>query len=241
VPTVKTPVCKYICTQIGGINTPPHTHTRARGLSANIHSLKVRINQIFPIRNDADWRPLRAWCENRFTIRRLIAKLYQFYDPACGNELTFSKIDSCLNISDMYILFGKLPWKLFNENKGLWNKRLFLLVFYSAYFKHFYYEMSNFMRKCSTLFFLGLEVLTAAVIDVAIFWDIAPRSLYVNRCFGGMYHLHLQCLESTEQDPSIQQLARQNSSLSNAGPRRTIWLYTAEDGKIQQPFSFIFI
>jgi hypothetical protein len=28
--------------------------------------------------------------------------------------------------------------------------------------------------------------------NVAIFWDIAPCSRYVNRCFGGTYHLHLQ-------------------------------------------------
>jgi hypothetical protein len=36
---------------------------------------------------------------------------------------------------------------------------------------------------------LGFKVLTAAVMNVAIFWDIAPSSPYVNRRFGEMYYL----------------------------------------------------
>jgi hypothetical protein len=36
------------------------------------------------------------------------------------------------------------------------------------------------------------EALTAVAMNVATFWDIAPCSPYVNRCFGGKYHLHLQ-------------------------------------------------
>jgi hypothetical protein len=39
---------------------------------------------------------------------------------------------------------------------------------------------------------VGSEALTAVVMNVAMFWDIAPYSPYVNRRFGGMYHLHLQ-------------------------------------------------
>jgi hypothetical protein len=35
------------------------------------------------------------------------------------------------------------------------------------------------------------EVLTALVMNVAIFWDIAPCSPYVNLRFGATYH-HLQ-------------------------------------------------
>jgi hypothetical protein len=35
--------------------------------------------------------------------------------------------------------------------------------------------------------------------DVAIFWDILPNSPYVNRRFGGTYHLHLQCRKSADQ------------------------------------------
>jgi hypothetical protein len=31
---------------------------------------------------------------------------------------------------------------------------------------------------------IGFEVLTAVVMNVAIFWDIAPSRLYVNRLFG---------------------------------------------------------
>jgi hypothetical protein len=35
------------------------------------------------------------------------------------------------------------------------------------------------------------EVLTAAVMNVAIFWNIASYSPYVNQHFEGMYRLHL--------------------------------------------------
>jgi hypothetical protein len=49
---------------------------------------------------------------------------------------------------------------------------------------------------------VGFEVLTAVVINIVIFRDIAPCSPYVNRRFGGTYHLHLQGLKSVEQDPS---------------------------------------
>jgi hypothetical protein len=41
--------------------------------------------------------------------------------------------------------------------------------------------------------FVALEVLTAAVMKITIFWDIPPcSSLKVNRCFGGTYRLYLQ-------------------------------------------------
>jgi hypothetical protein len=40
---------------------------------------------------------------------------------------------------------------------------------------------------------LGLEVLTAVVMETSIFWDITPCSpLNVNRRFGRTYRLHLQ-------------------------------------------------
>jgi hypothetical protein len=35
--------------------------------------------------------------------------------------------------------------------------------------------------------------------NVAIFWDIAPRGLYVDRRFGGTYQLRLQGGKSAEQ------------------------------------------
>jgi hypothetical protein len=38
---------------------------------------------------------------------------------------------------------------------------------------------------------VGFEVLTAAVMNLAIFWDIVLCSPYVNRRFRGMYHPHL--------------------------------------------------
>jgi hypothetical protein len=37
----------------------------------------------------------------------------------------------------------------------------------------------------TTHHFVGFEVLTVVVMNVAIFWDIAPCSPYFNRCFGG--------------------------------------------------------
>jgi hypothetical protein len=55
---------------------------------------------------------------------------------------------------------------------------------------------------------LGFEVLTAAVLTVSVFWDIAPCSLYVDECFGGTYHLDPQGRKSTEQETSLQQVAR---------------------------------
>jgi hypothetical protein len=52
---------------------------------------------------------------------------------------------------------------------------------------------------------VGFEVLTAVVMNVAIFWDIAPCSPYVNQRFGGTYHLYLQGKKSAEQETSVQQ------------------------------------
>jgi hypothetical protein len=39
-------------------------------------------------------------------------------------------------------------------------------------------------------------------IKLVIFWDIAPCSPYMNRCFGGTYHRHLQGRKSAEQETS---------------------------------------
>jgi hypothetical protein len=36
------------------------------------------------------------------------------------------------------------------------------------------------------------------VMNVAVVWDIAPFIPYVNRRFGGSYHLHLQCRKRAE-------------------------------------------
>jgi hypothetical protein len=43
----------------------------------------------------------------------------------------------------------------------------------------------------------------AVVINIAIFWDIAPCIPYVNQRFGGTYHLHLQGQKSAEQETSL--------------------------------------
>jgi hypothetical protein len=49
----------------------------------------------------------------------------------------------------------------------------------------------------------------AVLTNVAIFRDSAPSSPYVNRRFGGMYHLHLRDRKSDEQETSVYQVARQ--------------------------------
>jgi hypothetical protein len=36
------------------------------------------------------------------------------------------------------------------------------------------------------------EVFTAMTMKNAVFWDVALCRYFVNRRFGGMYHLHLQ-------------------------------------------------
>jgi hypothetical protein len=48
------------------------------------------------------------------------------------------------------------------------------------------------------MWYVGFEVLTAVVKNVAIFWDVQPYSHYVNRCFGGTYDLNLQGRKSAK-------------------------------------------
>jgi hypothetical protein len=43
-------------------------------------------------------------------------------------------------------------------------------------------------------------------VNIAIFWDTAPCSQFVNRRFGGTYHLHIQGKKSTEEEASVQQI-----------------------------------
>jgi hypothetical protein len=42
-----------------------------------------------------------------------------------------------------------------------------------------------------------------SLLKIAIFWDIAPCSPYMNRRFGGTYHFHLQGRKSAEQETSV--------------------------------------
>jgi hypothetical protein len=41
------------------------------------------------------------------------------------------------------------------------------------------------------------------IMKIAIIWDIAPCSSYMNWRFGWLYHLHLQDLKSTKQEISV--------------------------------------
>jgi hypothetical protein len=49
------------------------------------------------------------------------------------------------------------------------------------------------------------------ILNVALFWDIAPCSPYVNRLFRGTYHLHLHGRKLGEQETSVQLVARKKS------------------------------
>jgi hypothetical protein len=46
------------------------------------------------------------------------------------------------------------------------------------------------------------------MMNIASFWDRVQCNLYVNRRFGGTYHLQLQDRKSAEQETSVQQAAR---------------------------------
>jgi hypothetical protein len=57
----------------------------------------------------------------------------------------------------------------------------------------------EFQQMCSSVFYnkiksphAGFQVLTAVVMNVAIFWNILPCSPYMTLCFRGLYHVHLQ-------------------------------------------------
>jgi hypothetical protein len=66
---------------------------------------------------------------------------------------------------------------------------------------------------------MGFEVLTAVIMKLAIFWDIAPYSMYMSGRFGKTYHLHLQCRKSAEKETS------ENRRLVLAQP-----IFVPEDG-----------
>jgi hypothetical protein len=51
--------------------------------------------------------------------------------------------------------------------------------------------------------FVAFEVLTEAVMDVAISWDILSCSPYMNRRFGGKYYFRLQGKKQAEQETSV--------------------------------------
>jgi hypothetical protein len=68
------------------------------------------------------------------------------------------------------------------------------------------------IRFCS----IGFVVLTAVVMNAAIFWDIAlcTSTPYANRRFGGNVSLHLQGRKSYEQEISVQKVATQRRDVA---------------------------
>jgi hypothetical protein len=74
----------------------------------------------------------------------------------------------------------------------------------------------------------GFEILTAVVMNVAMFCDIAPCCSYVNRRFGGIYHLHLQGRKSTKKETIMVPSHTDFTALYI-----TKWQYSKQVGHIQ--------
>jgi hypothetical protein len=49
---------------------------------------------------------------------------------------------------------------------------------------------------------VGFEIFTAVVMKIAIFWDTAPCSPYMNRRFGGTYHLIFRVKNQLSKKPA---------------------------------------
>jgi hypothetical protein len=59
----------------------------------------------------------------------------------------------------------------------------------------------------------GPDVLTAVIMNAAIFWDITPCSPYMNRRFGGTFNLYLQGRKSVGKESSAKKIAGLISTL----------------------------
>jgi hypothetical protein len=62
---------------------------------------------------------------------------------------------------------------------------------------------NSFRSAWKIKYIVEFKVLTAVVMNVTVFWDIASSSLYVNRRFGGKYNLHLQNRKSAELETRV--------------------------------------
>jgi hypothetical protein len=54
---------------------------------------------------------------------------------------------------------------------------------------------------------MTIKKLAEIMLRVLTFWDTAPCTPYVNRCFGGIYHFHLQGRKSAEEETGVQKMA----------------------------------
>jgi hypothetical protein len=57
-------------------------------------------------------------------------------------------------------------------------------------------------RMTMSICTVEFEVITAGVMNVPIFWGIAPCSPYVNPRFEGIYHFHLQGEKQSSKKPA---------------------------------------
>jgi hypothetical protein len=85
--------------------------------------------------------------------------------------------------------------------------------------------------------YVEFEVLTAAVRNVAIYWDTAPCTPYANRRLGVTYHLHLQGRKSAEQETSLKQAVRQNF---RNFPNETLCMCTDTKSRNETKLSLMF-
>jgi hypothetical protein len=77
-------------------------------------------------------------------------------------------------------------------------------------------------QSCDFLGIIGFWGSQSCSKNVQIFWDVAPYRLFVNRHFGGKYHLHLQGRKSAEQETGVQPVVLSSSSriVKNWGEQR---------------------
>jgi hypothetical protein len=103
----------------------------------------------------------------------------------------------------------------------LYVSTLFLVIF------RWYTYLNNWIFKPHILIehvsLVGSEVPTAVVLKITIFWDISQCSPYMNRCFGGTYHLHLQGRKSAEQETSESRWLSRRSCPSECLPHTPVF------------------
>jgi hypothetical protein len=78
------------------------------------------------------------------------------------------------------------------KRKGRYLRSITLIHSYTKQKIVYYISEMSVVRSCH-------------ITNLAIFWDVEPCSLYVNRRFGGIYHLHLQGWKSLELYPKRRQ------------------------------------
>jgi hypothetical protein len=91
------------------------------------------------------------------------------------------------------------------------------------------------INHINTTFLLSNIYKSSLYLNVAIYWDLAQCSPYVNWCFEGRYNLHPKSWKSSKQEASMQQVARQVIHSSEAlVPISTVGCCIPDDGSIHK-------